>query len=143
MAVRGVALAKAGGCGYHTGMTRERFEQLMEEALRELPAMFRDRLENLAILVEDEPEGQLPLCHGSRGSPRRLLLGIFQGIPATQKSVWDIVTAPNRIVLYQKNIEAVCRNDEEIREQVRKTVMHELGHYFGMSEEQLRQAGLG
>ena len=124
-------------------MTRERFEELMEEALRELPAMFRDRLENLAIMVEDEPEGQLSLRHGPRGGPRRLLLGIFQGIPATQKSVWDIVTAPNRIVLYQKNIEAVCRNDEEIREQVRKTVMHELGHYFGMSEEQLRQAGLG
>lgn len=115
----------------------------MEEALRELPAMFRDKLQNLAIMVEDEPEGQARLRHGPRGGPRRLLLGIFQGIPATQKSVWDIVTAPNRIVLYQKNIEAICRNDNEIREQVRKTVMHELGHYFGMSEEQLRQAGLG
>jgi predicted Zn-dependent protease with MMP-like domain len=124
-------------------MERERFVELMEEALRELPALFRDKLENLAIMVEDEPEGQMRLRHGPRGGARRLLLGIFQGVPATQKSVWDIVTAPNRIVLYQKNIEAICRNDEEIREQVRKTVMHELGHYFGMSEEQLRQAGLG
>ncbi|MGE5206626.1 MAG: metallopeptidase family protein [Chlamydiota bacterium] len=124
-------------------MERERFEELVEEALRDLPAMFRDKLENLAIMVEDEPEGQTRLRHGPRAGPRRLLLGIFQGIPATQKSVWDIVTAPNRIVLYQRNIEAVCRNDQEIREQVRKTVMHELGHYFGMSEEQLRQAGLG
>ena len=119
-------------------MERERFEDLVEEALQELPAMFREKLENLAIMVEDQPEGQARRQHGPR-----LLLGIFQGIPATQKSVWDIVTAPNRIVLYQKNIEAVCRNDAEIREQVRKTVMHELGHYFGMSEEQLRQAGLG
>ena len=119
-------------------MERERFEELVEEALQELPAMFRDKLENLAIMVEDEPEG-----HGPHAGPRRLLLGIFQGIPATQKSVWDIVTAPNRIVLYQRNIEAVCRNDAEIRQQVRTTVMHELGHYFGMSEEQLRQAGLG
>jgi predicted Zn-dependent protease with MMP-like domain len=100
-------------------MERERFVELMEEALRELPAMFRDKLENLAIMVEDEPEGHARLRHGPRAGPRRLLLGIFQ------------------------NIEAVCRNDEEIREQVRKTVMHELGHYFGMSEEQLRQAGLG
>jgi predicted Zn-dependent protease with MMP-like domain len=124
-------------------MERERFEELMEEALRELPTIVRERLENLAIMVEDEPEGQARHRHGPRAGPRRLLLGIFQGIPATQKSVWDIVTAPNRIVLYQKNIEAVCRNDEEIREQVRRTVMHELGHYFGMSEEQLRQAGLG
>lgn len=124
-------------------MERERFEELMEEALRDLPAMFREKLQNLAIMAEDEPEGQARLRHGPRGGPRRLLLGIFQGIPATQKSVFDIVTAPNRIVLYQKNIEAVCRNEDEIREQVRKTVMHELGHYFGMSEEQLRQAGLG
>lgn len=124
-------------------MDRERFVELMEEALEELPSLFRDRLQNLAIMVEDEPEGQARLRPGSRAGPRRLLLGIFQGIPATQKSAFDIVTAPNRIVLYQKNIEAVCRNDEEIREQVRKTVMHELGHYFGMSEEQLRQAGLG
>lgn len=124
-------------------MERERFEELMEESLRELPAIFREKVENLAIMVEDEPEEQARFRHGPRGGPRRLLLGIFQGVPATQKSVWDIVTAPNRIVLYQKNIEAICRNDDEIREQVRKTVMHELGHYFGMTEEQLRQAGLG
>ncbi len=137
------ALACDAASGYHTGMDRERFVELMEESLRELPAMFLDRLDNLAIMVEDEPEGQARLRHGPRAGPRRLLLGIFQGIPATQKSIFDIVTAPNRIVLYQKNIEAVCRNDDEIREQVRKTVMHELGHYFGMSEEQLRQAGLG
>ena len=58
------------------------------------------------------------------------------------KSTFDFITGPNRIVLYQKNIEAVCRGDEEIREQVQRTVMHELGHYFGMSEEQLRKAGL-
>jgi predicted Zn-dependent protease with MMP-like domain len=137
------ALAKPDTCGYHTAMERERFEELMEESLRELPAMFREKVENLAIMVEDEPEDQARFLHGPRGGPRRLLLGIFQGVPATQKSVWDIVTAPNRIVLYQKNIEAICRNDDEIRAQVRKTVMHELGHYFGMSEEQLRQAGLG
>lgn len=124
-------------------MDRERFAELVEEALQELPAMFREKLENLAIMIEDEPEGQARQRHGPRAGPRRLLLGIFQGIPATQKSIFDIVTAPNRIVLYQRNIEAVCRTDAQIREQVRTTVMHELGHYFGMSEEQLRQAGWG
>ena len=124
-------------------MDRERFAELVEEALQDLPAMFREKLENLAIMIEDEPEGQARHRHGPRAGPRRLLLGIFQGIPATQKSIFDIVTAPNRIVLYQKNIEAICRSDEQIREQVRTTVMHELGHYFGMTEEQLRQAGWG
>ncbi len=70
--------------------------------------------------------------------PRSLLMGIFQGVPATQKSVFDLSIGPNRIVLYQKNIEAVCRNEAEIRHEVRQTVLHELGHYFGMDESQLK-----
>ena len=59
-------------------------------------------------------------------------------MPATQKSVFDLSHGPNRIVLYQKNIEAVCVSDAEIRHEVRQTVLHELGHYFGMDEEQLK-----
>lgn len=70
--------------------------------------------------------------------PRSLLMGVFQGVPATQKSVFDLSFGPNRIILYQKNIEAVCRNDAEIRHEVRQTVLHELGHYFGMDEAQLK-----
>ena len=58
-------------------------------------------------------------------------------MPATERSVWDLPQTPSRIVLYQKNIEAVCASEEEIREEVRLTVMHELGHYFGMTEDQL------
>ena len=67
-----------------------------------------------------------------------MLLGIFHGVPRTTKSVFDLPTGPDHIVLYQKNIEAVCSNEEEVREQIRLTVIHELGHYFGMSEDQLR-----
>jgi predicted Zn-dependent protease with MMP-like domain len=66
------------------------------------------------------------------------VLGIFQGVPATQKSVFDFSQDPSRIGLYQKNIEAVCSSDTEIRHEVRQTVFHELGHYFGMDEEQLK-----
>lgn len=66
------------------------------------------------------------------------MLGIYQGVPATQKSVFDMSNGPDRIVLYQKNIEAVCSTDAEIRHEVRQTVLHELGHYFGMNEEQLK-----
>ena len=69
---------------------------------------------------------------------RRLLLGVFQGVPATQQSVFALPTGPARIVLFQDNIEAVCGSEAEIRRQVRLTVIHEIGHYFGMSEEQLR-----
>jgi predicted Zn-dependent protease with MMP-like domain len=65
-------------------------------------------------------------------------LGIFHGVPTTRKSVFDLPRGPDHIVLYQKNIEAVCSTEAEAREQIRRTVIHELGHYFGMDENQLK-----
>lgn len=127
-------------------MEQERFIQLVEEVLETLPQEFRERIHNLAIMVEDRP----PLPRKSRradknspgkpmkGTPGHLILGVYQGRPATQRSVFDLPTGPDRIVLYQKNIEAVCANDAEIRHEVRQTVLHELGHYFGMNEAQLK-----
>jgi predicted Zn-dependent protease with MMP-like domain len=120
---------------------REHFIQLVEEVLESLPTEFRERIHNLAVLVEDKPKQRRrpPGLAGQIGptKPRRLLLGVFQGVPATQKSVFDLCPGPNRIVLYQKHIEAVCSNEAEIRHEVRQTVLHELGHYFGMDESQL------
>lgn len=110
-------------------MDRRRFEELVEQALERLPEVFRARLTNVAIMVEDYPPGE----------PERkgLLLGLFHGVPRTEKSVFQ-ATPPDRIFLYQKNIEAICSTDEEIRQEIRKTLLHELGHYFGMSEDELR-----
>ena len=116
-------------------MKREDFVDVAEQALDSLPREFRVRIHNVAILVEDFPPNQSP---PQPGKPRRLLLGVFHGMPATKKSVFDISVGPAHIVLYQKNIEAVCSSDEEVRQQVRQTLIHELGHYFGMTEEQLR-----
>lgn len=118
---------------------REHFVHLMEEVLDSLPIEFRKRIHNLAVLVENQPESRprRSPCKIVDRSPRRLVLGVFQGVPATQQSVFDAYLGPNRIVLYQKNIEAVCSNDAEIRHEVRQTVLHELGHYFGMNEDQL------
>jgi predicted Zn-dependent protease with MMP-like domain len=118
-----------------TQMERERFTKLVEEALDSLPKEFRKRIKNVAVLVEDLPPGQPP---PQRGRQRVLRLGLFHGVPTTQKSVFDLPTGPDYVVLYQKNIEAVCSTEDEIRHQVRQTVIHEIGHYFGMSEEQLR-----
>lgn len=64
-----------------------------------------------------------------------MLLGIFHGVPATKKSVFDLSVGPAHIVLYQKNIEAICSTETEVRQQIRQTLMHELGHYFGMTEQ--------
>ena len=115
-------------------MEREKFVGLVEEVLDSLPQRFRERVHNVAVLVEDRPPSNAAPRDGRRG----LVMGIFQGVPATRKSVFDISQGPNHIVLYQKNIEAVCSDEAEIRQQVRQTVLHELGHYFGMDDEQLK-----
>jgi predicted Zn-dependent protease with MMP-like domain len=116
-------------------MKREHFVRIVEEALDSLPKEFRNRIRNVAVLVEDVPPNQPPPKWAQR---RRLLLGLFHGVPTTKRSIFDLSTGPAHIVLYQKNIEAVCSSGAEVREQIRLTVIHELGHYFGMDEEQLK-----
>ena len=111
-------------------MDRERFEELVSEAVEQLPRQFREKLENVAIIVEDTPPTGM-----QRGG---LLLGLFHGVPRTEKSVF-YAAPPDRIFLYQKNIEAICSTDREIRKQIRQTLLHEVGHYFGLSEDELRQ----
>lgn len=110
-------------------MERKRFEMLVEQALARLPEVFRRKLTNIAIIIED-----LPPAEAERNV---LLLGLFHGIPMTEKSVFQ-TALPDRIFLYQKNIEAICTSDEGIRREIRATLLHELGHYFGLSEEDLR-----
>ncbi|MCJ7501788.1 MAG: metallopeptidase family protein [Acidobacteriia bacterium] len=111
-------------------MDRKRFEALAEQAQARLPELFRKKLTNVAILVEDRPPHELDRDD--------LLLGLFHGVPLTEKSTF-VATPPDRIVLYQKNIEAICASDEEIRREIRATLLHELGHYFGLSEDELRR----
>ncbi len=111
-------------------MQRARFNKLVQEALDALPEKFRGKMENVAVVVEDTPE-QKP------DTQQDLLMGVFEGVPATERSVWDAPAGPARIVLYQKNIEAACETEDEIREEVRLTVLHEIGHYFGLAEHEL------
>jgi len=124
-------------------MERGKFFKLVEEALDALPPKFRKRMHNVSVLVEDLPPEQLAQG-GSKNAgvvdsddAEDLVLGVFEGVPTTRKSAFDMLAGPDRIVLYQKNIEAVCSNEAEIRREIYLTVVHELGHYFGMSEAQL------
>jgi predicted Zn-dependent protease with MMP-like domain len=110
-------------------MERRKFEELVAQALHGLPRAFREKLTNVVIMVEDLPPEQAQ----SEG----LLLGLFHGIPRTEKSVF-FSSPPDRIFLYQRNIEAVCSNEAEVRRQIRATLLHEVGHYFGLSEDELR-----
>jgi predicted Zn-dependent protease with MMP-like domain len=95
--------------------------------LDSLPEEFRSRIQNVAIVFEDFPPNQSSPRHGQQ---RRLLLGIFHGVHATKRSVFNLPTGPDHIVLYQKNIEAVCSSEAELPHQIRQTLIHELGHYF-------------
>ena len=123
-------------------MKRERFLELVRQALDSLPAAFRARMENIAVVVEDRPPADLRRTEDEEG----LLMGVFDGVPTTEKSVWDSAGGPDRVVLFQRNIEEFARDaaaeegrpvEEIIREEVRLTVLHEIGHYFGMDEDQL------
>jgi predicted Zn-dependent protease with MMP-like domain len=120
-------------------VSREEFEQLVSQALADLPAEFAEKLENVEVMVEDYPsEGYWP---GRERPPGAILLGIYQGVPLTRRSHWMPYQFPDRIVVFQRTIESVCRNREEIITQVRRTVLHEVAHHFGISDRRLRELG--
>src|SRR5713101_7511374 len=116
-------------------MKREHFVKVVEEALDSLLQKFRSRIRNVAVLIEDMPPNQPSPQSGQQRGP---LLGLFHGVPTTKKSIFGLPTGPDYVVLYQKNIEAVRSSEAGVREQIRLTVIHELGHYFGMDENQLK-----
>ncbi len=95
--------------------------------MRRIPARFRRRLENVAIVVEQEP-------------PRPGLLGLYQGVPLTNRSVGDPFRMPDRITIYQGPHERMSRNPIELEKNVADTVWHEIAHYFGMDERRVRRA---
>lgn len=111
-------------------MTRRRFQQLVEQALQRLPRRFREKLANIAVIIEDYPPPELEREEEDR------LMGLYVGTPLTERSVAE-AHPPDCVYIFQKNVEEVCGTDEEIREEVRLTVLHELGHHFGLSEEEL------
>lgn len=117
---------------------RKHFEALARKALEELPEEFRRLMRNVAIVVEDYPSKE---DAREAGIPREELLGLFAGVAhAGQDLFFDLPPSiPDRIVLYQSNIEALCSSEEDLVEEIRLTLLHEVGHYFGLSEEELEQ----
>ncbi|MBA2604786.1 MAG: metallopeptidase family protein [Acidobacteria bacterium] len=118
-------------------MTRERFTQLVEEALREIPRRFRDEMKNVAVVVEDEPPPEI--LEEMEIPPDDTLFGLYQGTPLPERS-WSYGNAlPDRISIYLGPIVEACADDDEVRDCVAETVIHEFGHYFGMSEEEIEE----
>lgn len=109
-------------------LSREEFDGLVEQAVAQLPRTFREKLSNVAIEVADLPP------QGERDGDT--LMGLFEGTPMTEKSVFQ-AAGPDRVFLYQRNIESACDTRQELVREIRLTLLHELGHYFGLSEEEL------
>ena len=118
-------------------MTKERFTQLVEDALREIPRRFRNAMKNVAVVVEDEPAPET--LAEMEIEPGDTLFGLYQGTPLPERGWGYGNTLPDRISIYQRPIEEACEDDDEIRDCVAETVIHEFGHYFGMSEEEIEE----
>jgi predicted Zn-dependent protease with MMP-like domain len=120
-------------------MQREVFERLVSEALEGLPTDVRGWLDNVAVVVEQRPSAeQLRRAGVGRGGT---LFALYEGVPLTQRTHRYGLVLPDKITLFQETIEAVCRSQEDVRRVVRRTVLHELGHHFGLSDERLRELG--
>jgi predicted Zn-dependent protease with MMP-like domain/Tfp pilus assembly protein PilF len=116
-----------------------RFARAAEEALRNLPRSIRDYVEGVPVLVEEFPSTEL--VSNENVSPQ--ILGIFIGVPRTEASVSQPQADLDRVILFKRNLERMCRNEGELIEQIQITVKHEIGHYLGLSEEDLERLGLG
>ncbi|HEV2358899.1 MAG TPA: metallopeptidase family protein [bacterium] len=112
-------------------MRRAAFERLVAEALDGLPPRFAARLGNIAVVVEARPSRDIAAELGGD------ILGLYQGVSELEQSPMAAYEVPEIIVIYQHNIEAVCRTEAEIVEEVRKTVIHEVGHHFGLTDAEM------
>jgi predicted Zn-dependent protease with MMP-like domain len=113
------------------------FEDLVAEALDTLPEDIAAKMENVEVVVEDEP----PPDAVHQLGPGRTLLGLYHGIPLTKRGIWYTSTMPDKISIYRGPIVRYARTPERIKEQVRRTVIHEIGHHFGISDARLHELG--
>ena len=110
-------------------VTPDRFAELVAEALDSIPEEFGRLMDNVGVFVDND-------------APPRGLLGLYQGIPLTARSNYGIgVVMPDRITIYRRAICASCRSEEEVRDQVRVTVVHEVAHHFGIDDDRLTELG--
>ncbi len=117
-------------------METQEFEKLVEEALLAIPEEFKEALKNIAIVVEDEPDDEQRQSVHLRS--HMSLFGLFQGIPLTKRAN-SLLTFPDKITIFKNPIISSYDTEEEIKEQIRRTVLHEIGHYLGLSEKELRK----
>jgi predicted Zn-dependent protease with MMP-like domain len=124
---------------YH--VSKDEFARLVERALAGLPPRFAKALEELTVEIKTRPSRKLLRNLGMDDD--ELLLGLHTGRPITERSVEDSGAMPDQILIFQDDCELACDSEEELIREVRTTVLHELGHHFGLSEEDLDRLGYG
>jgi predicted Zn-dependent protease with MMP-like domain len=118
-------------------MDRDGFQRLVAEAVQNLPEEFISRLENVDVVVEDQPTPyQLARANLGRGET---LLGLYEGVPLTERTSHYGMVTPDKITVFQKSIEEICRTDAEITREVQRVVRHEIAHHFGIGDARLSQ----
>ncbi len=123
-----------------TQLDRSSFEALVAEALDSLPDHFREKLDNVEVVVEPYADQQTLRLAGVKNPMQ--LLGFYHGVPLTERSHGYTLVLPDKISIYQRPIEYVCHTPDAIRAQVQRTVLHELAHHFGISDDRLRELGV-
>ena len=123
-------------------MERDHFRELVREALDTLPRELLARVQNVEMVIEWRPTAADR--HRAGIGPGSTLLGLYHGVPLPDRGHegYNLVL-PDKISIYQGPIESICRTDDEVREQVRTTVLHEIGHYFGIDDDRLHELGMG
>lgn len=118
-------------------MIREEFEKLVTEALDELPEHIRQKMDNVAVVVEESPTSE-QIKKGKIGKDG-LLLGLYEGVPQTRRGLGYNLVLPDKITIFRRPIEQIARTPKEIQDQVRNTVWHEVAHYFGFDDEDIQK----
>ena len=116
-------------------MNRQAFRQLVDEALLSIPEDFREAMHNIAIVIEDEPTPEILADVGLE--PPDTLLGLYQGTPLTERHWAHGNVLPDKITLFQRPIEEASEDRDDIVVAIGETLIHEVGHYFGLSEEEI------
>jgi predicted Zn-dependent protease with MMP-like domain len=111
-------------------MTREEFEELVGEALDRIPAELARLMDNVAVFVEDDPDPEGPE-----------LLGLYEGVPLTERGEWYAGVLPDRITVYRNPTLRICETREQVVAETETTVVHEVAHHFGIDDERLHELG--
>jgi predicted Zn-dependent protease with MMP-like domain len=120
-------------------LSRRRFRHLVAQALQSIPEEIRRRLDNVAVVVEDWPSAEQLAAAGV--GPEETLFGLYEGVPLTQRGITADPLLPDKITLFQGPLEEACATEGEMAEEIRRTVVHEIAHHFGIDERRLAELG--